>query len=1494
MSTHHHSGSSVVAVTLATLLLTVVACTPSESSLVGQIFPGLVPPPSITSITPDAGPIAGGTSVTIRGADFPKTIGVLFGDLAATDVQRINEGLLIAVTPAQAVGEVPIVLVDSDGATYATDAVFTYEDPTEDPAYVAPVVYPTIQSVLPSSGSVVGGTVVTIAGTHFTADLTVSFGGAPASFDLVDETLLTAVAPAHTAGTVDVTLSHGTTTVAALADAFTYVDVLTFTSCNPANGSTAGGTRVTIRGTGFAAGSSVLFGELSALQVEFVNSTLVTALAPPHAAGVVDLTITTPDLRSVTATGAFEYAVDDDGDGIADVDTDGDGLSDQREVAGWTVWVDLFGTGLDESVGQYTVTSDPNSADTDGDGLNDYTEFLLQTDPRKADTDNDGLTDADEAQRWRSSPTSVDTDGDCRGPDGDLPPNVALFDGRELYTTAELAKPTAQRTLRDDATSPTLADTDGDGATDQEEHGPSTRDALLADLPQVDIQLEDAVDVRLDVEYAEEQGVSHEYSESLSQSDTHESSFSYSLMAGIEAGVTIGLEGEASVGLFEWGKMKNSWEFSVALKSESTWSWDWADSHTEERAYSQMTSDSQTLTESVASGSMTAGVRITNPGDLSYTLDNLAITVRYYERTVNPDTGELVGTFKTMATLTPALEGGVTLAPGEATPVLQVSAEGINADRIKQFLAHPSSLTLESPYVDLLSEDGVDFDFVQEVTRTRTANLIIDFGDGTVERYCVATNVDRLADGSYAGLNLKSLMTQFLSIPVETTTTGLTGNTIPSALLRVRGLPVAPPDARNGWLVMGSSAGFDDPTVPFEDLTLYAGDTAMLVLITDSDDDGLNEDEEELNGTGDGDDSDADGISDLDEAKAYTADDDTLRQPGWMVRVQRQDAYRAFSDPAHADADGDGLTDLEERGGCAVADLLDRAIVDEADCIAASGVWHPYAGFGCVCEDGASATCSANDDEATCIANGGTWTPFGTDPTLADTDGDGLRDDLDAAPLTPAPIFHVHPDAVVGGDGLTWTTAYRKLEDAVSDARVRNTNGDPGDDVAEIWVAAGDYGLSATLNPPSRLGIYGGFTGVETKRGQRNPDPATNDVAVYCPQGALRPAFGLSSVDHVTLDGLTLSGFRDTSGGCMELFAAQDTTLRNLRVINCSSIVDGGAVYAMSDSPSVDMRLTVEDCVFAGNEAARTAGVLYLSHVDLTLDRCVFINNIAHERGGAIYASTGVFTATDCRFEANQVDDLTFQVDVIGGAISLGSCEANITNCRFAENSAIGVNAMGGGLAAQASVSGPGVSITGCVFWRNWTVASLSGLGGAAAFTDVSAALTNCTIVGNVTSGGTGHSGAVGWGAFIRVHNCVFACNGMDVTDDTTWGANLTHIPFDAEQFDDYEVSNSCFYPAASDDPDLLLLHSPATILFDVDPSFASGWETSGLCAPGGNSPLIDSGVTWIDVDPFTVGTQWPPEFDVLGKVRVQDGDGDGAAVIDIGAFEFETTSGGL
>lgn len=62
---------------------------------------------------------------------------------------------------------------------------------------------------------------------------------------------------------------------------------------------------------------------------------------------------------------------------------------------------------------EMSLGTDPNNADTDGDGLFDGEEVnTYKTNPKNFDTDGDGLVDSEEVKTYKTNPTKADTDGD--------------------------------------------------------------------------------------------------------------------------------------------------------------------------------------------------------------------------------------------------------------------------------------------------------------------------------------------------------------------------------------------------------------------------------------------------------------------------------------------------------------------------------------------------------------------------------------------------------------------------------------------------------------------------------------------------------------------------------------------------------------------------------------------------------------------------------------------------------------------------------------------------------------------------------------------------------------------------------------------------------------------------------------------------------------------------------------------------------------------------
>jgi hypothetical protein len=154
----------------------------------------------------------------------------------------------------------------------------------------APIVTPQVSKLAPAAGLAAGGTSVTITGTGFTGASAVKFGSTPAaSFKVNSWTSITAVSPPGTSGTVDVTVTTtGGTSAASSVDHYRFQPP-TVTGVSPSSGPIAGGTSVTITGSGFALGSAttIKFAGIAATGVECASTTVCTVVAPPHAKPVV-------------------------------------------------------------------------------------------------------------------------------------------------------------------------------------------------------------------------------------------------------------------------------------------------------------------------------------------------------------------------------------------------------------------------------------------------------------------------------------------------------------------------------------------------------------------------------------------------------------------------------------------------------------------------------------------------------------------------------------------------------------------------------------------------------------------------------------------------------------------------------------------------------------------------------------------------------------------------------------------------------------------------------------------------------------------------------------------------------------------------------------------------------------------------------------------------------------------------------------------------------
>ncbi|WP_448869696.1 IPT/TIG domain-containing protein, partial [Delftia acidovorans] len=172
------------------------------------------------------------------------------------------------------------------------------------------IALPTITRILPSSGPTTGNTQVRLDGTGLLDAAGIKFGDTDAlQFQMDSDTQITAVSPAHASGTVGIKLV--TTANGAYTNGdFTYVAAPAITAIHPIAGPTAGGTPVILTGSGFtsaAPSGAVQFGSTAANYT--VNSdTQITAIAPPGAAGTVEITVSTIGGNSASSIGdRFTY-----------------------------------------------------------------------------------------------------------------------------------------------------------------------------------------------------------------------------------------------------------------------------------------------------------------------------------------------------------------------------------------------------------------------------------------------------------------------------------------------------------------------------------------------------------------------------------------------------------------------------------------------------------------------------------------------------------------------------------------------------------------------------------------------------------------------------------------------------------------------------------------------------------------------------------------------------------------------------------------------------------------------------------------------------------------------------------------------------------------------------------------------------------------------------------------------------------------------------------
>jgi len=143
-------------------------------------------PPSVASVTPNSSSINGGTTITIKGADFYSGAVVSVGGTLCTTIIVVDSNTITAVTPAHALGATDLVVKNMDGQTSTLPGGFSYSAASP----------PSISSVSPNTGSIAGGSSVTITGSNFVFGAKVFVGNTQATVQTTTGGYIYATVPA--------------------------------------------------------------------------------------------------------------------------------------------------------------------------------------------------------------------------------------------------------------------------------------------------------------------------------------------------------------------------------------------------------------------------------------------------------------------------------------------------------------------------------------------------------------------------------------------------------------------------------------------------------------------------------------------------------------------------------------------------------------------------------------------------------------------------------------------------------------------------------------------------------------------------------------------------------------------------------------------------------------------------------------------------------------------------------------------------------------------------------------------------------------------------------------------------------------------------------------------------------------------------------------------------------------------------------------------------
>jgi len=479
-------------------------------------------------------------------------------------------------------------------------------------------------------------------------------------------------------------------------------------------------------------------------------------------------------------------------------------------------------------------------------------------------------------------------------------------------------------------------------------------------------------------------------------------------------------------------------------------------------------------------------------------------------------------------------------------------------------------------------------------------------------------------------------------------------------------------------------------------------------------------------------------------------------------------------------------------------------------------------------------------------------------------------------------ILYVKPGA--NGDCLSWDTAC-ELQTAIFNA----VSGD------QIWVAAGSYkptmdtNRTAAFQLKSGVAIYGGFPAAGGDWSQRDWEtyPATLSGDIGVSGNNADNSYHVVKSNGVDasaiLDGFTISlGYangtsNDTGGGMYNRNSSP--TLSNVTFSGNTAIYYGGGMHNDNSSP------ILSNVTFSSNSASYYGGGMSNTYSSSsTLSNVTFIANTAGNFGGGMYNNSSSPSLSNVTFSGNTASNHGGGMSNFGGSASLSNVtfigntatrsgggmynynnSATLSNVTFIDN--LATNDGGGMFNSQSSSTLSDITFSGN---------TAGSFGGGMYNLQGNPSLNNITFSGNNAEHFGG--GMLSFQSSPTLRNVTFSGNtatsyyggGMyndnssaSLTNAILWGKTPDQIRGDSTTVTYSDVQGG--YPGTGNIND--------------DPLLGPLADNGGLTqthAIAAGSPAIDAG------DPDVC-----PNIDQRAFTRPIDGDENGTAICDMGAYEY-------